>query len=94
MLADLRWLGLNWDEGPDKEGQVCRCAHTAVDTVLRVMTPRLLGLCFCLLHLSLILVLHELLRSASTVETSVYFKDVFLNGGTLQCEKMTGAGCR
>ncbi len=22
MLADLRWLGLEWDEGPDKEGAV------------------------------------------------------------------------
>lgn len=22
MLADLRWLGLDWDEGPDKEGEV------------------------------------------------------------------------
>lgn len=22
MLADLRWLGLEWDEGPDKEGEV------------------------------------------------------------------------
>lgn len=22
MLADLRWLGLDWDEGPDKEGKV------------------------------------------------------------------------
>lgn len=22
MLADLRWLGLEWDEGPDKDGEV------------------------------------------------------------------------
>ena len=22
MLADLRWLGLDWDEGPDKGGEV------------------------------------------------------------------------
>lgn len=22
MLADLRWLGLDWDEGPDKGGHV------------------------------------------------------------------------
>ena len=22
MMADLRWLGLDWDEGPDKEGEV------------------------------------------------------------------------
>lgn len=22
MLADLRWLGLDWDEGPDKDGEV------------------------------------------------------------------------
>lgn len=29
MLADLRWLGLDWDEGPDKEGEVW--SQTSVD---------------------------------------------------------------
>lgn len=27
MLADLRWLGLDWDEGPDKGGEVRTNEH-------------------------------------------------------------------
>lgn len=40
MLADLRWLGLEWDEGPDKEGEVRKknCCTTCYVVATQVLT--------------------------------------------------------
>lgn len=36
MLADLRWLGLDWDEGPDKGGEVNELHRMHLSTPLAV----------------------------------------------------------
>lgn len=38
MLADLRWLGLDWDEGPDKEGEVRTSQHVTLQRRTRLLT--------------------------------------------------------
>ncbi|CAN0566715.1 unnamed protein product, partial [Ectocarpus sp. 12 AP-2014] len=52
MLADLRWLGLEWDEGPDKGGEVGPYRQSERGEIYKEMADKLVEAgwaypCFC-----------------------------------------------
>ncbi|CAN0298411.1 unnamed protein product, partial [Laminaria digitata] len=52
MMADLRWLGLDWDEGPDKEGEVGPYRQSERGEIYKKMADKLVEAgwaypCFC-----------------------------------------------